>query len=895
LAKNYKNSSRTNFSLSSEIGPMDPNNPNITAHSASTPTTTNNMETTQDTQDNQQQIPNTPPPQNSFWSMLTQRNTPTKPETTTTTQQHKDPNDYPKQFVNITIKDWLRLTFTVSFFVPDLSTSYLFTIDLTKSGRITNLAQYPTQWICIHKDTTQSILFDFTSTNGNAIKISAKLPRSTRNVDQLIAINAYRLNKNTYTLPQYPKDVPLIPFSMSVELDTDEESNTSSNHNNDTITDTDIENILTLNANSAQQSNTDPSLDQQPPTISKKGKERKLSNTHTQQPNLNNYNQGASSSNSNRAVPPHHNSNETDKQPKLLYSQITSKHLDLPTFDLPDEIVWAETMREKIMENINTQLDQQKWNYESITTALQTPEGIQDLVTDKLAALPTTYTIPPAIMLKFKHRDTRFFTTFTRNTNTKPAHQKEFTELYNNALTVYKQSNDITITDTNTRSTINTMLKKMLIAQYITNTNMAMLTPIATLRIMHYARGFLQIRTDNEETAKAIKLAINRSFQNRLAPLPSHPDLIPKNTKDILPFALPVKHKSQTTAIVNALRKIFSFEQLPNSYFVKLPPPPTYCSELPSALQRYFPIKQRQQLQHLAVYRKKLADYYECETIPNSYFQLPPPKVALPTAYQELNPKVRQYFPYNSATAKIPLRQVINQLRHYYTFKLLPSDFFITKPLLPTNPQKIYLKTQYTYPITEDTTAKAFIQEASQRYRIRLPLAEDIMQANPTNKPTLPVDYDSTSIEGIALPLTTKQQLINAVKTLRQFYYFAKLPEEWIDIPQRTVATKHTNTNTQLDNNTPATKPLPTIPDNIEDIQQTLQACELQITLPITQQADVTSTMQTLRQHFTIKTIPACILQLPPLPPPTWNIFQPNNNNNISTAPNANTTDMDIS
>jgi hypothetical protein len=169
------------------------------------------------------------------------------------------------------------------------------------------------------------------------------------------------------------------------------------------------------------------------------------------------------------------------------------------------------------------------------------------------------------------------------------------------------------------------------------------------------------------------------------------------------------------------------------------------------------------------------------------------------------------------------------------------------------------------------------------------------MQTNPTNKPTLPVDYDSTSIEGIALPLTTKQQLINAVKTLRQFYYFAKLPEEWIDIPQRTVATKHTNTNTQLDNNTPATKPLPTIPDNIEDIQQTLQACELQITLPITQQADVTSTMQTLRQHFTIKTIPACILQLPPLPPPTWNIFQPNNNNNINTAPNANTTDMDIS
>jgi hypothetical protein len=170
------------------------------------------------------------------------------------------------------------------------------------------------------------------------------------------------------------------------------------------------------------------------------------------------------------------------------------------------------------------------------------------------------------------------------------------------------------------------------------------------------------------------------------------------------------------------------------------------------------------------------------------------------------------------------------------------------------------------------------------------------MQANPTNKPTLPVDYDSTSIEGIMLPLTTKQQLIYAVKTLHQLYYFTKLPEEWINIPQETTSTQHNNSNTtaQSGNGTPATEPLPTIPNSVEDIQHTLNTHNLQITLPITAQTQVAPTMQILRQHFIVKTIPDCILQLPPLPPPSWDIFQPDNVT-TNTAPNANTTDMDTS
>src|ERR1043166_8980140 len=49
------------------------------------------------------------------------------------------PIEYAKEFINITIKDISKLTFTVTFLIPSFADKYLFTIDLTKSGHISNL------------------------------------------------------------------------------------------------------------------------------------------------------------------------------------------------------------------------------------------------------------------------------------------------------------------------------------------------------------------------------------------------------------------------------------------------------------------------------------------------------------------------------------------------------------------------------------------------------------------------------------------------------------------------------------------------------------------------------------------------------------------------------------
>jgi hypothetical protein len=271
----------------------------------------------------------------------------------------------------------------------------------------------------------------------------------------------------------------------------------------------------------------------------------------------------------------------------------------------------------------------------------------------------------------------------------------------------------------------------------------------------------------------------------------------------------------------------------------------------------------------LSYFRRKLADYYTFTTIPNSYFQLPPPKKPLPTTYQELNYKVRGLFPFNSSTSEVPLAEAVAQLREYYIFKLLPSDYFITKPSLPTKTELIRTESDFTYPITDDTIAKTFLNEISQRYRVRFPLPDHIMQANPTDKPALPTDSQELAKLNITLPITTSQQLTQIAKTLRQHFYFKQLPSSWISIAnpltQNTDQTDKTDTNITE----PTKQLLPLIPENIEDINSALLLNNIQLTLPITLQAEITPTIQNFKQIYTIRTISNCLLNLPPLPTPT--------------------------
>lgn len=244
----------------------------------------------------------------------------------------------------------------------------------------------------------------------------------------------------------------------------------------------------------------------------------------------------------------------------------------------------------------------------------------------------------------------------------------------------------------------------------------------------------------------------------------------------------------------------------------------------------------RSALPHIGEYKKVLADYYEIEDkIPEVYFDLPSKKKPFPSTYQELNHAVRRFFPFNPTTSRILLSEVVAELREYYTFKLLPNDYFSVRFPLPKETDRIKTLTQFTFPITDDQEAKEFIKQITPYYRFKLPLPEHIMQANPTNKPALPEIDQIMEDFNFTFPIATPKQLTETARELRKYYYFTQLPSEWIQII--------TTEPTEAETNTP---PLPHLPDNIEDLNTALAGQNIELTLPITSQQNVTSTMQIL-------------------------------------------------
>ena len=155
---------------------------------------------------------------------------PVQPKDTHTTSLSPSPGtEHTKNFLNITIKDWSKLTFSVSFSIPEHADNFIFFVDITKLEKILNLANYPSQWICSHEDPTQSVLFDLTTQKNNIVNINAKRPKSTRSSDLATITNLYESNMRPYTKAKLNADLPMIPYNSITELDSDNESNRSNN------------------------------------------------------------------------------------------------------------------------------------------------------------------------------------------------------------------------------------------------------------------------------------------------------------------------------------------------------------------------------------------------------------------------------------------------------------------------------------------------------------------------------------------------------------------------------------------------------------------------------------------------------------------------------------------
>ncbi|CAG8736588.1 2229_t:CDS:2, partial [Gigaspora rosea] len=137
---------------------------------------------------------------------------------------------------------------------------------------------------------------------------------------------------------------------------------------------------------------------------------------------------------------------------------------------------------------------------------------------------------------------------------------------------------------------------------------------------------------------------------------------------------------------------------------------------------------------------------------------MPPKKGPLLDVLQDLPHWMRGQFPFCPNDDE-DFRQHVMELRKMYAFKYLPNDYLIRKRRLPEKPEKLKTKE-----------------------RIPIPLPENYVEVNYTELPDLPACVEEVKKVNLTLPLANTKEIMIAVKELRKYYYFRKIPEEWIEL-----------------------------------------------------------------------------------------------------------------
>ena len=135
----------------------------------------------------------------------------------------------------------------------------------------------------------------------------------------------------------------------------------------------------------------------------------------------------------------------------------------------------------------------------------------------------------------------------------------------------------------------------IVIKVYITNN----IRSVLLLSSINYINIIIKyfIKAEKIEDYTTTQKAIEEAMSAKLQELPKNPNLISEEIQNILPFKLPIKKRSQTAAIVNTLRIIYNFSQLPETYFKELPQLPKEPYDLLIEMRYVFLICSRNQLQ----------------------------------------------------------------------------------------------------------------------------------------------------------------------------------------------------------------------------------------------------------------------------------------------------------
>jgi hypothetical protein len=267
-------------------------------------------------------------------------------------------------------------------------------------------------------------------------------------------------------------------------------------------------------------------------------------------------------------------------------------------------------------------------------------------------------------------------------------------------------------------------------------------------------------------------------------------------------------------------------------------------------------------LKDLSHHKNQLHNYYNFHgRLPESYFDLLPPKIPLPTTHQLLLSKFQKLFPYNSSTSTLKFSELVQELRSSYYFIKLPNDYFYIKPNLPSPEFIKDPNFTFSLPITDPSKVSSLISYLRNRYKFTSPLPPNWINLPPKNKTkefstnhneelqTLPSLNLVNQTSNSNFPITKPAQLIPNIRLAHKFFTFEKIPNEWIQIPK-----KHDIT-------------------SIEEANLLLRELNSNIQLPIKQDIDFNKSIKQLHQIFNFKRLPQNFITFEEQPNPTFQSF----------------------
>src|SRR6185437_11654938 len=280
--------------------------------------------------------------------------------------------------------------------------------------------------------------------------------------------------------------------------------------------------------------------------------------------------------------------------------------------------------------------------------------------------------------------------------------------------------------------------------------------------------------------------------------------------------------------VVCALRAIYKFEKLPENYIddkreMLLKDP----SKLKKECGKFFPVMDRSKLKLVNKRKQELRKYYFFTKLPESYFILLPKKQELLLAYQELTPSLRKMFTFCSRDGE-DFKEHVKELRKVYAFKYLPNNYLINKRRLPVNPQDLGINVKEGFSIKNKEEALSFIQAIPSYYRKPNPMLRNYIDVNYTELEDLPKDWNKVDKVNLTLPISNMKELRIAIQVLREYYFFYRIPEDWIKIKEAK----------ELNKNEANTKKLPSDLEELrKDLKQKQPDCQL--AFPITRQKEI--------------------------------------------------------